>query len=79
MEVVKQTVKVSPNRELVIKLPQNAAPNQTAEVTVLFPTISSNSEKLALMQSAMSDPLFIADIQEIREDFRHVDFDEVIG
>ena len=54
-------------------------PNQTAEVTVLFPTISSNSEKLALMQSAMSDPLFIADIQEIREDFRHVDFDEVIG
>ena len=77
MEVVKQTVKVSANRELLIKLPKNAAPNQTAEVIILFSPVSTNSEKLALMQEAASDPLFAADLEEIREDFRFADFDEV--
>ena len=36
-------------------------------------------EKMALMQSAMSDPLFLADLEEIREDFKHADLEEVIG
>jgi hypothetical protein len=35
MEVVKQAVTVSANRELLIKLPKNAAANQTAEVIIL--------------------------------------------
>lgn len=79
MEVVKQNVIVSANRELLIKLPKNAAPNQTAEVIILFSPVSTNGEKLALMQGAMSDPLFVADLEEIREDFRYADFDEVNG
>lgn len=33
MEVVKQTVTIPADRELLIKLPENAAPNQTAEAT----------------------------------------------
>ncbi len=77
MEVVKQNVTVSANRELVIKLPRNAAPNQTAEVIILFSAVSTNDEKLALMEEAMSDPLFVADLEEIREEFRYADFDEV--
>ena len=79
MEVVKQTVTVSANRELLIKLPKNAAPNQTAEVIILFSPVTTNVEKLALMQVAMSDPLFVADLEEINEDFRFADFEEVIG
>ena len=79
MEVVKQTVTISPNRELLIKLPENADPNQTAEVIILFSPVSTSGEKLALMQGAMSDPLFLDDLEEIRQDFRHADFDEVIG
>lgn len=79
MEVVKQNVTVSANRELLIKLPKNAATNQMAEVIILFSPVSTNGEKLALMQGAMSDPLFVADLEEIREDFRYADFDEVNG
>jgi hypothetical protein len=79
MEVVKQNVTISANRELLIKLPENAAPNQTAEVIVLFTPVATNDEKLVLMQEAMSDPLFVADLNEVCEDFRHADFDEVDG
>lgn len=79
MEVVKQNITVSANRELLIKLPENAAPNQTAEVIILFSPVSTNAEKLALMQGAMSDPLFVADLEEIRQDFRYADVDEVNG
>ena len=79
MEVVKQTVTISANRELLIKLPKTAALNQQAEVIILFSPVSTNGEKLTLMQEAMSDPLFVADLEEIREDFRHADFDEVNG
>lgn len=77
MEIVKQTVTVSANRELLIKLPENAAPNQTAEVIILFSPLSSREDKFTLMQSAMSDPLFTADLQEMQEDFRYADFDGV--
>lgn len=77
MEVVKQNLIVPLNRELLIKLPETAAPHQTAEVIVLFSPVSSNAEKLALMQSAMNDSLFLADLEEIAADFQYADFDEV--
>ena len=57
------------------KLPKNAAPNQEAEVIILFSPVSTHAEKLALMQEAMSDPLFLADLEEVPEDFR---FAEII-
>ena len=77
MEIVKQTVTISANRELLIKLPETAAPNQTAEVIILFSPVSSSEEKFALMQGAMSDPLFVADLLEAQEDFHFTDFDGV--
>ena len=79
MEVVKQNIRVSASRELLIRLPDTAALNQEAEVIILFSPVSTNGDKLALMQGAMSDPLFVADLEEIREDFRYADFDEVRG
>ena len=79
MEVVKQKIRVSASRELLIRLPDTAALNQEAEVIILFSPVSTNGDKLALMQGAMSDPLFVADLEEIREDFRYADFDEVRG
>jgi len=48
-----------------------AAVDQEAEVIILFSPISSDRERLALMKEAMSDPLFVADIEEIGEDFRY--------
>ncbi len=72
MEVVKQKIRVSANRELLIKLPKTAALDQEAEVIILFSPVSTNGDKLTLMQGAMSDPLFVADLEEIRDDCRNV-------
>ena len=37
--------------------------------------VESEDAKLAEMREAMNDPLFLADLQEIAEDFQHVDFE----
>ncbi|MEP7342802.1 MAG: antitoxin family protein [Acidobacteriota bacterium] len=37
--------------------------------------VESENAKLAEMREAMNDPLFLADLQEIAEDFQHVDFE----
>lgn len=77
MEVVRQNVKVSRDRKVLIELPQTAIPQQTAEVIVLFENAAPAQDKLDQMEAAMSDPMFLADLAEIREDFRDVDLDEV--
>ena len=65
------------DRTVLIELPQTAIPDQTAEVIVLFENATPGKDKLAEMEAAMSDPLFLADLEEIREDFRYADTDEV--
>jgi hypothetical protein len=55
MEAIKRTVTVSADRELLIKLPENAVPD------------------------AMADPLFVADLQQVEEDFSLADLDGVEG
>jgi len=77
MEVVKQNVRVSMDRTVLVELPDSAVPDQTAEVIVLFENAMPGDDKLAEMDAAMSDPLFLADLEEIREDFRYADMDEV--
>ncbi len=77
MEVVKQNVRVSVDRKILIELPQTAIPNQTAEVIVLFENATPGNDRLSEMDSAMSDPMFLADLAEIREDFRHADLEGV--
>lgn len=42
-------------------------------------TQNINDQRLELMRHAMSDPLFLADLEEIRIDFHDVDRDEAIG
>lgn len=41
------------------------------------PEKATDEKLIRLMEAAMSDPLFIADLEEIDEDFRHADLDEV--
>ncbi len=77
MEVVKQNIRVSPDRTVLIELPATAAVDQTAEVIVLFENIAPDNRKLVEFEAAMSDPLFLADLNEVLEDFRYADLDEV--
>jgi hypothetical protein len=77
MQVVKQIVTVPPSREIRIQLPEEAAAHEEAEVIVLFKSSqASSSDKLAAMQEAAVDPLYLADLNEVAEDFRHADRDE---
>lgn len=40
-------------------------------------TASLQDERLALMEKAAKDPLFLADVQEVANDFAHADQDEI--
>ena len=74
MQALKQIMEIPANRELVIQLPAEALAHEKVEVIVLFqPQSGSDSDKQAAMREAMNDPLFLADMNEVMEDFRHVD------
>lgn len=79
MEIIKRIIKVPENRELYIRLPEEAVAQTDAEVTVRFSSSpSSVEEKLDAMREAASDPLYLADMHEVARDFAYADADEQI-
>jgi hypothetical protein len=77
MQVVKQIITVPPSRELRIQLPAEAAAHEEAEVIVLFKSWQAGStDKIAAMREAAIDPLYLADLNEVVEDFQDADRDE---
>ena len=60
------------NNQLIITLPENFRGKKKVLVTV-DDSISTNDEKLLLLKNAASDPLFLADIKEIGNDFGSID------
>ena len=66
------------DRELRIKLPDEATADEEVEVIVLFNMSPAGfDEKIAAVRQAASDPLFLADINEVSEDFEFADMDEL--
>ena len=55
------------DNELIIKLPDSF--RDTKRVIVIIEATDTKAQKLLLMQQATTDPLFLADVQEIGEDF----------
>lgn len=80
MEAIRQTVTIPANRNIVIQLPETAGVNEEAEIIILFKHSQKKSyaEKLAELQQAGNDPLFLADLHEIAEDFRYIDQEEYL-
>ena len=77
MQAVRHIVTVPDSRELRIQLPEEATPHEEAEVIVLFKRLpTSTDEKLAAMREAAQDELFLADLNEVAEDFQYADEDE---
>ena len=77
MQVVKQIITVPPSRELRIQLPDEAAAHEEAEVIVLFKSSQASfTDKVAAMREAAADPLYLADLLEVAEDFQYADSDE---
>lgn len=74
MEAVKRLYTIPESRELTIKIPDYIPVNEKAEIILLF-KISPDvrKKKIELMKQAMHDPLFLEDLNEIGDDFKHVD------
>ena len=69
--VVKQVCEVK-NNHLSIKLPADFKEKQ--KVLVIIEDLETkNADKQLLMQKAATDPLFLADIEEILEDFNAIE------
>ena len=64
------------NNEIVIHLPDSFANNKKVMVTV-DDTILSKTDKLAALKLAATDPLFLEDMREIRDDFSSVDHESI--
>lgn len=74
MQALRQIMEIPANRELVIRLPDETLAHDRAEVIILFKLRhDDDSDKMAAMREAMNDPLFLADMNEVMEDFRYAD------
>ncbi|HKK81124.1 MAG TPA: hypothetical protein VJ909_02675 [Prolixibacteraceae bacterium] len=64
------------NNELKIKLPKKFRSVKKVRV-VVEEAESERSRKIQLLKKASTDPLFNADIEEIKSDFRYSDNEQI--
>ena len=60
------------NNQLVITLPPGFK-NKKKVLVIVDDSVDVISDKMATMKAAATDPLFLADVQEIKEDFDAAD------
>ena len=66
--IVKQVYNTDNKKQLLIDLPDSFR-NKKSVLVVLDDSVDNRAEKLELMKGAKNDPLFQADIEEIKNDF----------
>lgn len=69
----RQVCKVN-NNQVVIDLPPSFI-NKLQVTVVIDDIIDSKTAKLVQLKAALEDPLFIADIKEIHDDFETIDLE----
>jgi hypothetical protein len=67
----KQVCKVT-NNQVVINLPPNFV-NKQQVTGVIEDVFDTKAQKLEQLKAALNDPLFLADIKEVQNDFDAVD------
>lgn len=60
------------NNQLIINLPDGFK-GKNKVLVIVDDSIDPKFEKMALMKQASNDPLFLADLKEIEEDFGKID------
>ena len=75
MIAFRELKRVPSNHKIVIEVPENINENQLMEVILLFkePPKISHAEKIAQLKLSQHDPLFLADLQMISDDFTDID------
>ena len=67
----KQVCKVT-NNQVVINLPPNFV-NKQQVIVVIEDVFDTKAQKLEQLKAALNDPLFLADIKEVQNDFDAAD------
>ena len=76
MEATKQLVRTPKDHEIRVKIPQHVPENELVEIIVIFGTQQSEFEqKINNLKTAMSDQLFLNDLQGISQNFEAVDLE----
>jgi hypothetical protein len=65
-----QTIKVTDNT-LIIKLPYEFKDKQV--VVTVDDMASGQRDKILLMREAVKDPMYIADLNDVNDDFKNID------
>jgi hypothetical protein len=73
MKTFKKKYKIKDN-QLIIDLPKNFDDTSSVIVTI-EEDLNDHQKKIELMKKASKDPLFLADIKEVNNDFKFADSD----
>ena len=77
METIKKIIRTPKNHEIRIKIPEHVPENDPVEIILFFKKDSNEyNKKINELKSAMSDEIFLKDLEEISEDFEKTDLDE---
>lgn len=74
--IVKQIYNVDNKNKLVINLPEKFRKKKRVMV-VIDDSVDSKIDKMELMRLASKDPLFLADIKEVTQDYKNIDFENL--
>ena len=76
MEAIKQIIRTPKNHEILVKIPQHIPENELVEVIMLVGQHQTEfNQKINVLKTAMSDPLFLSDLQTVAQDFEAVDLE----
>lgn len=71
-----KTYELNNKRQLIIRLPDSFKSKKRVKVTV-EDADDDKATKIALLKKASKDPLFLSDIQEIQDDFKYADSEDL--
>ncbi len=76
MEAIKTFVTVPENHRISIDVPEYIPAYQNAEVILIISNAENDyARKINEIKNAMSDKMFVADLQQVITDFEHIDFE----
>ncbi len=67
-----KTYEIQKNNQLTIKLPERFKASKRVRI-IIEDVDDDRNAKLDLLKKASKDPLFLSDIQEVKDDFQYSD------
>jgi hypothetical protein len=64
------------NNQIVLTLPPSFVDRQSVTV-IVDDQFETKAQKLSMLKEAAKDPLFLADIEEVKKDFNSIDLESL--